>query len=126
MLIYGTSHSLSFCQSFIFSFPFLREAVFSDNTAFSTALNENGETVLTFTGAVDNFVVESYKLSLSEGLKTVYDTSFGGDYMFLFEDNVYSVNLGKLEAGREYKVSVTAENAYAEISQPYNYSFVAE
>lgn len=100
--------------------------VFPEDASFSTALNGNGDTVLTFTGATDNFIVESYKLSLSQKLKTVYETSFGSKYPFLFEENVYTVNLGKLEAGQEYTVSIAAENAYAEISAPFCFSFIAE
>ena len=100
--------------------------VFPKDTEISTAVDKNGDTILTFTGATDNFVVESYKVSLSANAKTVTEASFGGKYMYLFEENVYTVNLGKLEAGKKYNVSIVAENAYADISMPLHWSFVAE
>lgn len=99
--------------------------VFPEDTVILTQVNENGNTILTFSGATDDLVVESYKLTVSQKLKTVYETSFGGDYMFLFEDNVYSVDLGRLETGKEYKVTIIAENAYADVSLPLCYSFIA-
>ena len=46
--------------------------------------------------------------------------------MYLFEDDKYEVNLGKLESGKKYTVSLYALNAFAETSSPVNYSFTAE
>lgn len=99
---------------------------FPENTQISTQVNANGETELTFTGAKDKFIVESYKVSVTcKGLK-VKDDNFSSKYMYLFEEDSYTVNLGKLEQGKEYKVSVTAMNAYTQLSKPLTYSFTAE
>ena len=104
-----------------------KKPVFAEDTEISTSLNENGETILSFAGASDNFVVESYKMSVAEnGIKPVFSDNFAGKYMYLFADDTYEVNLGTLESGKKYKVSIVAMNAYAETSKPFNYSFVAE
>lgn len=100
--------------------------VFENGGNLGTYVNENGETVLTFDGAKDVFVTESYKLSVSCGLKKVFEDNFSGKYMYLFEDDKYEVNLGKLESGKKYTVSLYALNAFAETSSPVNYSFTAE
>lgn len=99
--------------------------VFPKDTKISVSLDENGNSILTFTGAKDRFVVESYKLSVTKNAIKVFDDNFSGKYMYLFEDDVYTVNLGKLESGKKYNVSITAMNAYAELSKPLTWSFVA-
>ena len=99
--------------------------VFPDDTYVSTAVDEKGNTVLTFTGASDDFVVESYKVDVFSGAKSVFNTSIGGKYMYLAEENSYTVDLGSLESGRKYKVFIYAENAYADVSSPLCYSFTA-
>lgn len=100
--------------------------IFADDTEVSTYVNDNGETVLKFTGADDTFVTESYKVSVWSGLKKVCEDNFSGKYMYLFEDDVYEVNLGVLESGKKYKAQIVALNAYSETSKPLTYSFVAE
>lgn len=100
--------------------------VFGEDTRISTKLNDKGETVLTFDGAKDNFITESYKLSVSKGIIPVFSDNFSGKYMYLFEDDVYEVNLGKLESGKKYRVQIVALNAFAECSDTFRYSFIAE
>lgn len=101
--------------------------VFEDGAKVDAYVNENGETVLTFEGATDNFVVESYKVTVSKnGLIPVVSDNFSGKYMYLFEDNNYEVNLGKLESGKKYVANIVALNAYAETSKTLRYEFVAK
>lgn len=99
--------------------------VFPEDTEISVTVDENGDSILTFTGAEDKYVVESYKVSVTKNGIKVADDNFSGKYMYLFEENVYTVNLGKLEAGKKYNVSITAMNAYTELSEPFTYSFTA-
>lgn len=99
--------------------------VFPENTGISVAADENGDYILTFTGAEDTFIVESYKVSVTKNGRKVAEDNFSAKYMYLFEDDVYTVDLGKLEAGKKYNVSVTAMNAFAELSSPLTYSFTA-
>ncbi len=99
--------------------------VWPESTAFETRVNEEGETLLTFTGATDKYVVESYKLSVTENGIPVFSDNFSGKYMYLYEPNEYEVNLGKLKEGRKYSAQIVALNAYAETSAPFSFSFTA-
>lgn len=96
--------------------------VFTESTQIGTSVNEAGETVLTFTGAQDNYVVESYKVSVTKNGLPFFSDNFSGKYMYQLMDDIYDVNLGALEPGK-YSVSITALNAFAETSKPLNYSF---
>ncbi len=100
--------------------------VFPADTVVSTSVNENGETILTFTGAKDRYVVESYKVSVTRAGVPFAADNFSGKYMYLFEEDKYDVNLGKLESGKTYKAKIVAMNAYAETSAPFTYTFTAE
>lgn len=96
-----------------------------ENASVQTTLNEEGETILTFNGAKDNFIVESYKINLTRSGISVFTDNFSGKYMYLFMEDNYTVNLGKLETGKKYTVTIVAMNAYAECSAPLNYTFTA-
>lgn len=96
--------------------------VFPENTEVTTLINDNGETILHFTGADDRFVTESYKISVTRNGLKVFDDNFSAKYMYLFEEDSYDVNLGMLKSGK-YKVQIVAMNAFAELSAPYLYSF---
>ncbi len=100
--------------------------VFSKDTAVSTYKNDAGETILKFDGAKDNFIVESYKVSVTKGLKLVARDNFTSKYLYLFMEDNYEVNLGVLEEGAKYTAEITALNAFAKTSKPFIYSFVAE
>lgn len=97
-----------------------------ENTVVTVKKNDAGESVLTFTGASDKYVVESYKLNLTKNGISVYSDNFSGKYMYLFEDDIYNINLGTLETGKKYTLSIVALNAYAECSDTFTYSFIAE
>lgn len=100
--------------------------VFPKNTTTSVDKNEDGESILTFTGATDNYVVESYKVSLTRDGVTVAEDNFSGKYMYLFEEDVYEVNLGVLQPGISYQVSIVALNAYAEASEAYTFRIIGK
>lgn len=99
--------------------------VFPENTEISVTKNEAGESVLTFTGAEDKFVTESYKMSVTRNGIKVFDDNFASKYMYLFEEDRYEVNMGVLKSG-SYKVQIVAMNAYAELSAPLTYSFTID
>lgn len=104
-----------------------KRPVFKEDTNISTYLNENGETILTFDGAEDNFAVESYKISVAKnGIIPVASDNFSGKYMYLFEEDRYEVNLGVLESGKRYTAEIVALNAYAESSSPLKYRFTVQ
>lgn len=117
-------------KNYPYSFANLRKLdkapVFENGGNMKTTLNENGETVLTFDGAKDRFVTESYKLTVSSGMKKVFEDNFSGKYMYLFEEDKYEVNLGKLESGKKYTVTLYALNAFAKTSKLQKYSFTAQ
>lgn len=118
------------CRNYEYSYLKMKQRdpapAFPADTQISTELSANGDTILRFTGAKDRFVVESYKLSVTKNGITVADDNFSGKYMYLFEDDSYTVNLGKLQSGKTYCVSITAMNAFAELSKPLTYSFTAK
>ena len=99
--------------------------VWPAGTKAETYKNDKGETLLKFTGAEDKYVVESYKLSVTENGIPFFSDNFSGKYMYLYEENQYEVNLGTLTQGKKYSVQIVALNAYAETSSPFTYSFTA-
>lgn len=100
--------------------------VFDELTTIGTLINNEGETILNFDGAKSNFVTESYKIAVTEGkfIKAT-EVNFSGKYMYLYMDDTYEVNLGKLKKGKKYTVRITALNAYAQTSEPFVYEFTA-
>lgn len=100
--------------------------VFEENAQIGTTCDFDGNTVLNFDGAKDTYIVESYRITVTQGKKTVYADSVFGNYMFLAKDENISVNLGKLESGKEYKVKIIAANAYGKLSSTKSYSFTAQ
>ncbi len=99
--------------------------VFPEGTKISASQNENGETVISFDGAEDNYIVESYKVSLMKNGICKYSESVCGKYMYLYEPDTYNVNVGTLKAGK-YTVEVVAVNAYTKVSAPLSYSFTVK
>lgn len=99
--------------------------VFPESTQISVDTNDEGNSILTFTGAEDKYVVESYKLSVTKNGIKVAEDNFSGKYMYLFEEDVYTSDLGKLEPGK-YNVQIVALNAYAETSAPFSYTFTVQ
>ena len=96
-----------------------------ENPEISANKDDEGNTILSFNGAKDKFITESYKLSVTKNGLKVFEDNFSSKYMYLFEDDKYDINLGKLEKGK-YHVQIVAMNAYAELSSPLNYTFTIE
>ena len=99
--------------------------VFPKDTNIEAHSNENGDTILVFTGAKDRLFAESYKVSVLSGLKPVHSSSFSGKYMYLFEEDRYEVNLGKLKKGN-YTAYIKAMNPYAKCSEELKYKFTVK
>jgi len=99
--------------------------VFPEGTQISASQNDDGETVISFDGATDEYVVESYKLSVTQHGICKYSESFCGKYMYLYEPNHYDINVGTLKAG-SYTAEVVAVNAYTKISAPLRCSFTVD
>ncbi len=99
--------------------------VFPPETEISARSDAGGETVLTFTGAKDNFCAESYKVSVFRGIIPVKSASFSGKYMYLLEKDRYELKLGRLKSGK-YTVYVKAMNPYAKTSKEIKYTFTAK
>jgi len=96
--------------------------VFPEDAQIRTGLNENGETIISFDGATDDYVVGSYLLSVMRNGICQYSECFFGKYMYLYEPNHYDINVGTLEPG-SYTVEIIAMNAYAKLSEPLSYRF---
>ena len=97
----------------------------NENHNIETYKNDDGETILRFDGANARFVVESYKVSMTLGPIPVFSDNFSGKYMYLFEEDVYECNLGKLREGAKYSVQIVALSAYANTSNSLIYEFTA-
>lgn len=103
--------------------------VFSDDTSGRAVQNENGEWILSFDEAEDNFIVHSYTVKITdENGKRVYREKLLNDYYFFDGDNIADFNIGAetLQSGKTYKVKITAENAYLRSSKPITISVTAE
>lgn len=100
--------------------------VFEEGASVGTYKNDEGNTILTFDGAKSSFIVESYKISVCEyGLLKAAEANISGKYMYLYMDDAYSVDLGKLKSGHTYTVEIVALNAYSQTSAPLKYTFTA-
>lgn len=101
--------------------------VFNDNAEISAELDESGETVLKFDGAKANFIIDSYKITVrASGNPKSQSYNIPGKYMFLYMENKYEVNLGKLESGKHYKAEIIAMNAFSQASKPLVLNFTAQ
>ncbi len=102
---------------------------FKAETACSAVQNENGEWIISFDEAEDNFIVHSYTVNITdENGKRVFKEKLLNDYYFFDGDGIADFNIGAdtLQSGKTYKVKITAENAYNRKSKPVNLSFTAE
>ena len=85
---------------------------FPENSVITSAVNENGETVITFPEAKGYYDAEDYKITVTnEKYKTVFETTVISEYVRATDDDV-KVNIGNLDGGK-YKVKVTAYSPYA-------------
>ena len=78
-------------------------------------MDENCDTVITFPEATGYYPAENYKITVSQGLKIVYDKTVISEYVRATDDDV-CVNLGQLLSG-EYKVRIVAYSPYAKEGQ---------
>ena len=126
---FGSEYRLSSLDKRNYGYSFSKmkkrdpKPAFPGDTQISVSKNEKGESVLTFTGAKDRFVTESYKVSLFAGLLPLKGFSFSGKYMYPAEEDRYEVSLGALKPGRKYTAYIRAMNAYAKTSKEIRLSF---
>ncbi len=99
--------------------------VFADGSAVTATKNEAGECVVNFPAAQSSDIVHDYKIKVtdSSGVVTYYNQSHLSDYYYKPAPTQFSINIGALETGKTYKVSVTAANAYAKLSKPITAEF---
>lgn len=103
--------------------------VFKDDTACRAVQNENGEWILYFDEAEDNFIVHSYKIKITDKKgKRVFKEKLLNDYYYFDGDGIADFNIGAdtLQSGKTYKVKIVAENAYHRTSKPVTISVTAE
>ena len=96
--------------------------LFPPETQIHTETDAEGHTLLVFTGAKDAFAVDSYKGTVLRGGVPVQSFNFSGKYMYLFEPDVYTADLGALAPG-SYTASIHAMNCYAKLSKPLVFRF---
>lgn len=84
---------------------------FPAESAVSSFVNENGETVITFPEAKGFYEAENYKITVKTGIKTVYESTVISEYVRATDDDVKAI-IGNLESGN-YTVKVTAYSPYA-------------
>ncbi len=101
--------------------------VWNEGTKISLQKNENGEYILSFDKAEDKLIVQNYKIKITRNGLPVYSKTHLSDYYLVNTDSTASFNLGELElkAGREYKIEITAVNAYYQLSQPITADYIA-
>ncbi len=99
--------------------------VWKENTEISLAENENSEYVITFDEATDKFIVQNYKIKITLNGIPIYSKTHVSDYYLINGSDTASFNLGKLnlKSGKEYKIEITAVNAYYELSQPISVNY---
>ena len=73
--------------------------------------NENGETVISFPDAKGYYDAQSYTVTVTKGLMTVYSQTILSDYVHAVDDGK-SVNLGTLKKG-EYKIKIVPMSPYS-------------
>ena len=84
--------------------------VFADGE-ITSEVNETGETVISFPDAKGYYDAQSYTVTVTSGLKTVYSGTILSDYVHAVDDGK-SVNLGVLEDGT-YKVKIVPMSPYS-------------
>lgn len=89
--------------------------MFPEDASVTSYMDENSDTVITFPEAKGYYPAENYKITVSKGLKTVYDKTVISEYVRATDDDV-CVNLGQLLSG-EYKVKIVAYSPYAKEGQ---------
>ncbi len=103
--------------------------VFAENTAAACVKNENGEWVLSFNDAADNYIVHDYKIKITdESGKTILNDTYVNDYYVIDGKNTADFSLGEniLESGKTYTARITAVNAFHQKSEPIELQFTAQ
>ncbi|MDR1630015.1 MAG: metallophosphoesterase [Oscillospiraceae bacterium] len=101
--------------------------VFLEGTQITPGLLESGETALTFQQAKDDLIVHNYRIAVKdEKGNYVYEDAFITDYFLVDSSDTCTVNVGRLESGKEYSVSISAENAFGQRSLPITATFTAQ
>lgn len=90
--------------------------VFPENACVSTSIDENGDTVLSFTNAEGYFAPESYRITVKSGTKEVWSDAVISSYVRA-DLTETRVNLGKLDSG-EYTVKITPCSPYSKAGKP--------
>lgn len=86
--------------------------VFADGAKINSAVNEEGEIVISFPGARGFYPAESYKLTVMDSDKScMFAKTVISDYVRASENDV-NVNLGKPQKG-EFTVKIAAYSPYA-------------
>ncbi len=99
-----------------------------DGTRVELVKNENNEYTITFDEATDNFIVQNYKIRVLSNGFPIYAKTHIADYYLINNSDTATFNLGELnlKSGKEYKIEITAVNAYFDLSQPMTATYVAE
>ncbi len=102
--------------------------VWKDNTKVELVKNENNEYTIKFDEAVDKFIVQNYKIRILNNGFPVYSQTHISDYYLINNGDTASFNLGELnlKSGKEYKIEISAVNAYSEFSLPMTVTYIAE
>lgn len=100
---------------------------FAPDTSAKITENGEGEYILTFDKATANLIVHDYKVDITAlGVVPVYSRTLLADYYLEETSDTATYNLGKLAIveGVEYKLKITAANAYYELSEPFVTTFI--
>ncbi len=102
--------------------------IWKDKTEMKLDKNENGEYILSFDEATDKFIVHNYKIRILSNGIPVYSETHLSDYYLIDNGNLATFNLGNLnfKKGTEYKIEITAVNAYYELSEPITFNYTAK
>lgn len=100
--------------------------VFAGDAALTAVKEADGSYSVLFPAAAGKFVVHDYKIKVTSGAQTISSQSILSGYYIHPSPADYAVDIGPLEAGKEYQVTVMAANAYAELSKPLTLVFTAE
>ena len=88
---------------------------FPEDATINAYMDENCDTIISFPEANGYYPAESYKITVTKKLKTVYEKSVISEYVRATDDEV-TVNIGQISNG-EYKVKIVAYSPYAKAGQ---------
>ena len=103
--------------------------VFDEKTLLKTHINDNGEWVISFNEATDNYIVHDYIIKITdENGKKVLNKTYVDDYYVIDGDDTadFRIPAETLEEGKTYTAYITAVNAYHMKSEVITLEFIAE